>query len=434
MNPHFERARVLLTQHRPELAERELRLALADEPDQPVYQALLALCLRDLRRNSAALTEARNAIANGPDLPLAHYAHACVLDAVDELPAALDALAEAIRLDPEDADYHALRASLFLQMENPDSALRAADEGLAHDPTNTDCATMRSRALLLLGRKSEAASAAQHALEQDPDNAHSHASAGWIKLQQGRYDEAAEHFAEALRRQPGMEWARLGMLESLRARRFLYRPILRYFLWLERSSSRIKWPLIIGVILIIRVARAISPWLVVPLLAFVYLTWTAKPIFNLLLRLDKFGRMVLTRDERRATNIIAVLLLAAVASFVAAAVTVDDNLSDSATLTGTVGSLIEGLAEHRTPFLSLGILFAAMVMPVAGTYETKWRRKRVILGAYTIGLFLALPLAILLAMAGLDGVATALVGLFVIGFIAFLWIAQADFGKDQPIE
>ncbi|MCL2700468.1 MAG: tetratricopeptide repeat protein [Phycisphaerae bacterium] len=434
MNPHFERARVLLTQHRPEQAELELRRALVDEPDQPIYQAILSLCLRDLRKHAAALKEARNAVANGPDLPLAHYAHACALDAVDEFPAALDAVAEAIRLDPEDADFHALRASLFLQMENPDGALHAADEGLAHDPANADCATMRSRALLLLGRKSEAASAAQHALEQDPDNANSHASAGWIRLQQSRYDEATEHFAEALRRQPGMEWARLGMLESLKARRILYRPILHYFLWAERAGPRMRWGLILGVILAIRLAREVSPWLVVPLLAFVYLTWTAKPLFNLLLRLDKFGRLVLTRDERRATSLIAVLLLAAVASFVAAAATRDQNLSDSATLTGTVGSLIAGLAHGQTPFLALGVLFAAMVMPVAGTYDAKWRRKRTILGVYTIGLFLAPPLAIALALLGLSGGATALVGAFVIGFIAFLWIAQAEFGKDEPIE
>ena len=410
MNPHFERARVLLTQHRPEQAERELRLALTDEPDDPVIQALLALCLRDLRRNSAALKVARDSVANGPDLPFAHYAHACVLDAVDEFPAALDAVAEALRLDPEDADYYALRASLFLQMENPDAALRAADEGLAHDPTNADCINMRSRALLLTGRKSEAASAAQHALEQDPDNAYSHASAGWIKLQQGRYDEAATHFAEALQRQPGMEWARQGMLESLKARRILYRLMLRYYLWIEQAGSKMRWVVLIGIFLAVRFARGINPWLAVPLIAFVYLTWTAKPIFNLLLRFDKFGRLVLSPDERRATTFTAALLLPA------------------------AGLVITSAIRQDIALLIAGGVLAAMVVPIAATYETKWRLRRRIFGSYTIALFLTLLSAVGLGLAGLTETATSLVWVFAVSFIAFLWIAQFDFGKDQPVE
>ena len=32
--------------------------------------------------------------------------------------------------------------------------------------------------------------------------------------------------------------------------------------------------------------------------AFIYLSWTAMPMFNLLLRFNRFGRHILTKDQR----------------------------------------------------------------------------------------------------------------------------------------
>ncbi len=43
-------------------------------------------------------------------------------------------------------------------------------------------------------------------------------------------------------------------------------------------------------------------------IAFVALTWIGVPLFNLILRFDKFGRYVLSKDERRESNIFGVML------------------------------------------------------------------------------------------------------------------------------
>ena len=79
MNPNLERAVLLYQQSRHDLAEAELRQALAHDPQDAYAHALLALCLAAREKFDAAIAEARQAIHLAPDFPFAHYAHARVL-------------------------------------------------------------------------------------------------------------------------------------------------------------------------------------------------------------------------------------------------------------------------------------------------------------------------------------------------------------------
>ena len=63
---------------------------------------------------------------------------------------------------------------------------------------------------------------------------------------QGNPLKAMEHFREALRLDPEMEWARAGIVEAMKARNFVYRWMLAYFLWMARLDSRVRWGLVIG--------------------------------------------------------------------------------------------------------------------------------------------------------------------------------------------
>ncbi len=47
------------------------------------------------------------------------------------------------------------------------------------------------------------------------------------------------------------------------------------------------------------------------------MTWIADPLFNLVLRLNRFGRLVLTREQIIASNLLGLGLLAAVGMTVA---------------------------------------------------------------------------------------------------------------------
>ena len=174
-------------------------------------------------------------------------------------------------------------------------------------------------ALVKLGRRQEAGHTIEAALARDPDNAVTHANQGWTLLEANDPAKALEHFREALRIDPTSEWARLGIVEALKARHFVYRTMLKYFLWMAKLSGKMQWGVVIGGYVLFQMLRGwananpeFAPF-VWPCWAYTsplcYLTWIAMPLFNLLLRLNKFGRLALSDEQIRASNWIGGCLL-----------------------------------------------------------------------------------------------------------------------------
>src|SRR4029077_11267359 len=79
MNSHLQRGRLLFQQSRYDLAEAELRQALAEDPNDAYAHALLAMCLAEREEFPDATAEARQAIHLEPDSPFTHYVLAQVL-------------------------------------------------------------------------------------------------------------------------------------------------------------------------------------------------------------------------------------------------------------------------------------------------------------------------------------------------------------------
>lgn len=312
MSAHLERAQLLLQQSRPADAEQEAMLALAQRPDHPLAHAYLALSRSDQGKIQEAVESARSAVGLAPDAAFFRYVHALVLHRSDRDTEAAAEVAEAIRLDPEEENHFALLASIELARRDWSAALQAAERGLALNPEDVGCANLRSMALVRLGRKAEAMATVDFALEREPDNALSHANQGWNCLHKSDPRRAQDHFREALRLNPELEYARQGMLEALKARNPIYRVMLAYFLWMARQSGKFQAAFLIGTFFGVRAIRSLAEthegwgtflWpFVIAFYVFVYLSWTAVPMFNLLLRLDRFGRYVLSGEERRATN------------------------------------------------------------------------------------------------------------------------------------
>jgi tetratricopeptide (TPR) repeat protein len=324
MNPQLQRGLLLFQQGRHPLAETEFRQALAQDPDDAHAHALLALCLCHQEKFDPAMQEAQQAIHLAPDFAFAHYALAWVLDERRRYGEALGVLKEAIRLEPQEPDYRALEAQINLNLRQWQPALAAAEAGLQFDPDHVGCTNLRAMALVKLGRKSEAGAALDTALARNPDDAASHANRGWSYLEQSDPRKALEHFQEALRLDPENEWARGGLVEALKARYLIYSLMLKWFLWMSKLSSTAQWGVIIGGYFLMRLLGrtanenpALAPWLLpvqVLYFGFVVLTWTAGPLFNLLLRVNRFGRLVLSAEERTASNwfgLCAALALAA---------------------------------------------------------------------------------------------------------------------------
>jgi hypothetical protein len=182
-------------------------------------------------------------------------------------------------------------------------------------------------ALVKLGRKAQAGETIAAALARDPEDALTHANQGWTLIEQGQPKKAMEHFREALRLDPEMDWARRGIVEALKARYFLYRWMLGYFLWMSKLSGRARWGVIIGgcvgywiVLSVARNQPDLAPWimpLIILYIVFVVMTWVANPLFNLLLHLHPIGRLALSREQAITANWVGLCVLGAAVSLVA---------------------------------------------------------------------------------------------------------------------
>jgi tetratricopeptide (TPR) repeat protein len=326
-NSPLTRAILLLQQSRYELAEQELRRVLAEAPHDPQAHALLAVALAHRDQLDEAEREAEQAIVLAPDWAHSHYCRSIVLERRKRFKEAEAAAREAVRLDPGDADNYARVSAMLLAQRQWQPALQAALDGLTHDAEHAACSNLRTMALTQLNRKEEALASVDAALSRDPDNALAHCNKGWALLHQGQPRGALEHFREALRLEPNFEYARMGLVEALKAHNPIYRWMLAYFLWMARLSGRARWGVILGGYfgyrLLGNVAEqnpALAPWilpLLVAYIAFVALTWFAMPLFNLLLRFNRFGRHALSRDQRIGANWFAACLTVTLAGVAA---------------------------------------------------------------------------------------------------------------------
>jgi len=90
-------------------------------------------------------------------------------------------------------------------------------------------------------------------------------------------------------------------------------------------------------------------------LIFLLMSWIAKPLFNLFLRLDKFGRLVLSEDEITASNWLGLCIF------------------------GGSGLSLAGIPTESEPLTIAGLGLFAMSIPVAGIFHGKSRKSRIVL-------------------------------------------------------
>lgn len=344
MTAHLARGHLLLQQSRPQQAIDEYRRHLVEEPNDPQAHAHLALCLGELRQYDAASEHAAQAIGLAPEVGFSHYVAALIDVKRNRLDQARRGIDQAITLDPYCPSFFYLRGAIAGEQHRWRDALADADAGLQIDPDDADCLNLRTRSLMMLGRRGEAGETIAAALRNDPHNAYTHATQGWTLLERREPGRALEHFREALRLEPNSEWARAGIVEAMKARHVLYRVFLGYIFWMSRLSPRARWGIVIGGYVGFQMLRRLSAahpqwsaWLLPVLIAYVafaLLTWLAAPLFNLLLRLSRFGRLALSPDQARAANLFGLLLLAACGLVVAAFVVGNPILLIAAFYTG----------------------------------------------------------------------------------------------------
>lgn len=375
MNIHLQRALLLMEQSRHELAEEQLRMALAEDSADAIAHASLAACLLARENYDEATMEAEQAIHISPDESIGFYYLAAIMHQRNRLKEAHQAVSEAIRIDPCDSRQFALLAAIELDRSRWKDSLAAADQGLEFNPESVDCTNLRAMALVKLGRREEAGQSIASVLINEPDNADTHANLGWTLLHAGDPKKAAEHFREALRLDPNSEWARHGIIEAMKARNPIYRYMLAFFLRMGRLSPRVQIAMVLGLLfgnqLLQSVCRSVP--LLAPLatpftigyVLFVWMSWTSSSLFNLVLCLDRFGRLVLNQSEKLCAGLVGLCIVATLAIG----------------LTGEVrysGQGFSGLWISAALFLGLTI-------PVSSIFNAVGKRQLMMI-AYTCGL------------------------------------------------
>lgn len=327
MSIHLERGKILLQQNRIEMAKKELRLELSQNPNHAYAMGLLALCHSRSKEIKESIQLVENAIGLEPNNTYLFYLQAHIYLQANRIEDAKAAANNGLLISPNEPALFQVKSSIALFQDDWEGALRNAEIGLGLDPENVELINLRARALIQLNRKQEASSTLDYALHKSPEDPLAHTNKGWVAIENDNYDEAVTHFKEALRLSPTFNFAQMGLKEAIKGKNIFYRQILKFFLWTNKMTNEGRWKLLIGAFIIYQILVQIAdyfpssiPFLapfIIAYIVFAFSTWIARPISNLFLRLHPLGKLALTDDEKLASNVVGGFLIAGILSIVA---------------------------------------------------------------------------------------------------------------------
>lgn len=402
----LERGKLLYEQSRYELAIREFQQVLAQNADDTEALYFQAHSLLHLDRHQEALEVANTILGLLPGEPFALELKARVLIQLNQLKEALTLIEEAIEQDPAEESFWATATVIHYEQKDYDKALATAEEGLSLNPANLICRNFRTLCLNKLGRADEVAESIEDTLAEDPDSAFSHASAGWALLEARNHKQARVHFAEALRLEPGLDWARRGMLEAIKAKNVFFRFFLRYTFWISQQKNQNQWLFIIGLSFALRAMRQIpDPTGIISiirvlLIAFVWLSWFIDPVFNVLMLSDRDGRHLLTDRQRDRYRYVAALIGVGLPAAVLGYLT----LSNS--------------SDRPLTLLVSGLVLVGLVLPLSAWIEVETPKNRTRMRLVFLIMAVTAGLAILLLLFSPTGF--LFVSVFAIEMILFM--------------
>lgn len=308
-----QRGELLRVQQRHADAAQMFQRALQADANYAPSYAMLALCwMREDGKAAQAVDAARRGVALEPENAFHRsvLALAIAASAKDGQDAVLQearvVASHAVQLDPDSDFSHAIEAQIYLRLRKYPEAEASARRALALDMENSGAAEVLSIALLQQHKDEDNAGLVRYQLENRPDDDSSHTSAGWLALRQGRHREANQHFLEALRLNSMNEGARLGLVESFRARSWVYGGYLRFCHAMSRFSEGAQNGIMIGGFIAYRMLKGyldtVSPFLAGVLVA-VWLTfalWShlARGFGSFFMLFDGFARRALKPVER----------------------------------------------------------------------------------------------------------------------------------------
>jgi len=186
----------------------------------------------------------------------------------------------------------------------------------------------------------------------------------------------------------------------------VYRMFLKFSFWLGNLSAKYQWAFIVGLYLgtqgLSKLAdqyASLKPFLVpvvIVLTLFAFSTWVIKPVSNLFLRFNAYGKFLLNKQEKMSSNFVAISLVV----------------------------LLAGLFMYIYSSQEKYIVLAAygfVMMVLCGVMFLPSKNNSIMI--YTISMAVLGLIAIWMAFTN-NAAAENIVYAFFIGFIAFQWLAN----------
>jgi len=423
MFQHLERGNILYQQRRYAEAEKEYFKILAESPNNPFALAMLAQCYLETNRKKEALDFAEKAVANAVESPTIYYVLARCQFYNQLIDKAFVSIQSGQQLDPTNSDFFLLKSQIAFYQEDWEGALAEAEHGLTLDPEEVILINLRARALVKLNRKEEAANTMDYALHRAPQNSYSHANKGWVSIERDEYEAAITHFKEALRLDASNVYAKSGLREAIKAKNYLYRGVLKYFLWMGKLQEKYRWGFVIGLYVLYRIALSLAETsdlmamlmtpLIIAYILFAFSSWIAMPISNLFLRLHPLGKHALEDDEITASTLAGGLAGLSILSFLLFFLT-----GGGLDLTGD-NFIIRGYAI----LFMFGVLLLLMMIPIGGLFFAQAGtvgRRNLTIFATVLGVIGGLALLTDISM---------LFMIFFLGILGYSFVASYIIGK-----
>lgn len=325
----YARGRLLQTQHRLQDAIACYKQALELDAHHTPSYIMLALCWMDDDATAPqSVDAAKRAVTLEPEDAFARSVYALALNAnakdgqTSAIKDALKQAEEAAGLDPDSDFSHAVLARLHLRLRDYPKAEASALAALSLDTENTMAAEALSIALLNQKKDADNQDLIRYQLERDAEDDSAHTSAGWMAVMQGDHKKANQHFMEALRLNPVNENARMGLIESFRARSWFYRGYLRFGHWMNQFTEGRQNAIMIGGFIGYRMLsgylKNVAPfWANVVIGAWLLLAlWShlARGLSTFFVTLDRFARQALKPREFWEGVVVGGLILLSLAS------------------------------------------------------------------------------------------------------------------------
>ncbi|TXF89822.1 tetratricopeptide repeat protein [Neolewinella aurantiaca] len=409
LNALIERLHLLQSQARWPESKTLLETYLADHPDEPIAQLYYVNTLSNMGEKERARELVGPLLSEHPDNPMV-LRLAAIIELNDGKPKIAEQFAgQLMEMDAEDDDAYTLMAKAKLDQRNYDAALHYVDEALAVNPQNTEALNMKIYIGGFLG-KTDTDDTISEALHINPEDSSTIANHGYQLLRNGKVDEALERLKYALSLNPTDQLARFAMLEALKARFWPYRMYFKYQEAMSKLSGGASFGIMIGLWFGVNFLnrQAVSnpeyaPYIMplVYIMVFLFLlTWIIDPLMNFYLLTNKYGRLLLDKDDKLMASLVG----------------------------GSLGlALLSGIAWLATGFSTFQLFAAAFVMltiPLGSFLRPKRKQPRLLLTIYTAAL-------VGFALIGIPAGSSLLINLALFGLLAYQFIINGMMAREH---